>query len=100
MVMWRSVRTEEVSTGQKVHAQPKQMFGKTLPRCVLRRNYAVYNSNDLEHNIWKPLFDALSDYRIGPVLCSLLEDEIATGVGLTSHFALGVVLHATALDGS
>ena len=46
------------------------------------------------------LHDAFSDYRIGPVLLSLLEDEEAARVGLASHFALGFVLHTTALVGS
>ena len=43
-----------------------------------------------------PLLDALAEYRTGPTLLGILEDEAAGRVDLTSHFALDVVLHATA----
>ena len=53
------------------------------------------NSEGWEHNIWNPLLDALAEYRSGLVL-EFLQDATAGRVGLTSHFALDVITHATA----
>ena len=48
---------------------------------------------DWEHNIWNPLLDMLAEYRTGPVL-RFLQDEEAGPIGITSHFALDVMSRA------
>ena len=63
---------------------------------------ASFSSNDLEHNIWNPLLDALSDYRIGPVPFSLLTSTEKQRAGASPATPLWMSsctpLHLTDLD--
>ena len=47
-----------------------------------------------DHNTWNPLLNILAEFRTGPVLLKLLQDEEAGRMGITSHFALDVMTYA------
>ena len=50
--------------------------------------------DDSEHNTWNPLLNILAEYRTGPVLLKLQQDEEAGRMEITSHFALDVMTYA------
>ena len=66
--------------------------------CSVERDVSDGNSgssvDDWDHNAWNPILDILAEYRTGPTLLKLLQDEEAGRVGITCHFALDVITYA------
>ena len=58
---------------------------------VLLSCTASFSSSESEHNLWNPLLDVLSEYLMGPVLLTFLEDAEAARLGFTRHYALDIV---------